>query len=61
MDKRINYLRCLGHLNLQQIALIKSKATEISLQKGDYFSGAGKIAKQQVGFHTNDVRLYFEM
>lgn len=35
-----------GQLNLQQIDLIKSKATIIEQKKGDYFSEAGKIARQ---------------
>lgn len=46
MEKLINYLLQFEQLNQQQIDLIKSKAKEIELKKEDYFSQAGKIAKQ---------------
>lgn len=49
MEKVINYLLHYGQLNSHQIELISSKATELHLNKDDYFSEAGKIAKQ-VGF-----------
>ncbi|WP_307774285.1 MULTISPECIES: Crp/Fnr family transcriptional regulator [Flavobacterium] len=38
-----------GNLNNQQIDFINSKAIELELSKEEYFSEAGKIAKQ-VGF-----------
>lgn len=46
MENLINYLLQFGQLNQQQIDLIKSKAKVIELEKEDYFSEAGKIAKQ---------------
>jgi CRP-like cAMP-binding protein len=46
MDDLINYLLQLGQLNAQQIELVKSKAKEVQLKKDEYFSEAGKIAKQ---------------
>ena len=49
MEALINYLLQFGNLNKQQIDFIKSKSTELALRKEDYFSEAGKIAKQ-VGF-----------
>ncbi len=49
METVINYLLQFGNLNMQQIDFIKSKATEIEIPKDEYFSEAGKIAKQ-VGF-----------
>jgi len=49
MKEFIEYILQFGHLNQQQIDLITNKATEIDLQKGEYFSEAGKIPKQ-VGF-----------
>lgn len=54
MEKVINYLLQYGHLNAQQIDLISSKAKELTLVKEDYFSEAGKIAKQ-VGFMLDGV------
>ncbi|RYE22217.1 MAG: Crp/Fnr family transcriptional regulator [Sphingobacteriaceae bacterium] len=49
MKELIKYILQFGSLNQQQIALILSKATELNLPKGAYFSEAGKIA-QQFGF-----------
>lgn len=49
MEALINYLLQFGNLNKQQIDFIASKSTELVLRKEDYFSEAGKIAKQ-VGF-----------
>jgi len=49
VEALINYLLQFGNLNNQQIDFISSKSTELVLRKEDYFSEAGKIAKQ-VGF-----------
>jgi len=49
MENLIEYILQFGDLNQQQINLISNKATELQLQRGDYFSEAGKIPKQ-VGF-----------
>jgi CRP-like cAMP-binding protein len=49
MDNLINYLLHFGHLNKQQIELVKSKVKAMELAKDDYFSEAGKIARQ-IGF-----------
>jgi len=49
MDELINYMLQFGHLNTQQIALIKQKLKEVNLKRGDYFSIAGKVP-HQVGF-----------
>jgi CRP-like cAMP-binding protein len=46
MEALINYLLQFGQLNSQQIDLVMSKAKEITLSKEEYFSEAGKIAKQ---------------
>ncbi|RBL94094.1 Crp/Fnr family transcriptional regulator [Chitinophaga flava] len=46
MEDLINYLLQFGQLNGQQITLVKSKVKIIHLNKGDYFSEAGKIARQ---------------
>jgi len=45
MEGLIRYLLQFGHFNQEQINLIKAKAEERFLQKGAYFSEAGKIAK----------------
>lgn len=49
MKELIEYILQFGNLNKQQIDLVEKKATEIELQKDEYFSEAGKIPKQ-VGF-----------
>lgn len=54
MKALINYLLEFGNLNEQQIDFIVSKSSELTLRKEDYFSEAGKIAKQ-VGFILDGV------
>lgn len=49
MKEFIEFVLQFGNLNTQQIDLISKKATELNLQKDEYFSEAGKIV-QQVGF-----------
>lgn len=49
METVINYLLQFGNLNQQQIDFITKKGKGVQLAKEDYFSEAGRIAKQ-VGF-----------
>ena len=59
MEKLIDYILLFGHLNKQQIDLIKSKASEIELHKDDYYWEAGKTVRQ-IGFLTEGVlRVYY--
>jgi CRP-like cAMP-binding protein len=59
MSKFIEYILQFGNLNKQQIELIKSKETEIELQKDDLYWEAGKTVKQ-IGFLTDGVlRVYY--
>ncbi|MCK0162100.1 Crp/Fnr family transcriptional regulator [Allomuricauda sp. F6463D] len=46
MDELINYLLEFGQLNQRQIDLIKRKVEIATLDKGEYFSEAGKIPRQ---------------
>lgn len=46
MESLINYLLQFGQLNQQQIELVKNHTKEKYLKKNDYFSEAGKIARQ---------------
>ena len=46
MEELINYLLQFGHLNRQQIELVKSKGVERELKKDEYYSGAGKILRE---------------
>lgn len=46
MENLINYLLQFGQLNQQQIDLIKSRSKLLELKKEEYFSEAGKIARQ---------------
>ena len=50
----INYLLQFGNLNTQQIQLIEESVTIVSLEKDEYFSEAGKIARQ-VAFVNNGI------
>ena len=54
MENLINYLLQFGQLNQQQIDLIKNKAKLVELNKEEYFSEAGKIARQ-VAFVDNGI------
>ena len=59
MDQLIDYVLQFGSLNERQIELIKKKAVEIELKKGDYFWEAGKVINQ-VGFVESGVlRVYY--
>lgn len=49
MKELFDFILRFGNLNQQQMDFIASKATELDLSKEEYFSEAGKIAKQ-VGF-----------
>jgi CRP-like cAMP-binding protein len=59
MEKFIDYILQFGHLNKQQIDLIKSKGTEMELSKDEFYWEAGKTVKQ-IGFLTNGIiRVYY--
>ena len=46
MEKLINYLLLFGHLNEQQIELIKSSAIIKTIKKDEYYHEAGKIPRE---------------
>jgi CRP-like cAMP-binding protein len=54
MKEFINYLLQFGHLNQQQIDLIKSKGAFKEIKKDEYFQEAGKIPRE-VGFLTDGI------
>jgi len=54
MDEMINAMLLFGTLNAQQMELIKSRLTEVTLKKGDYFSEAAQVANR-VGFLNQGV------
>ena len=59
MEKFISYALQFGHLNEQQIRLIRDKSREISLTKDDHYWEAGKVV-QQIGFLTEGIlRVYY--
>jgi CRP-like cAMP-binding protein len=59
MEQFIEYILQFGHLNTQQIDLIKSKGSAIELHTGDYYWEAGKTV-MQIGFLTHGVlRVYY--
>ncbi|MEO7293023.1 MAG: Crp/Fnr family transcriptional regulator, partial [Ginsengibacter sp.] len=59
MEKLINYLLQFGQLNQHQIDLVRSKTKEVTLKKENYFSEAGKIAKQVAFIDEGILRLYY--
>jgi CRP-like cAMP-binding protein len=48
METLINYLLQFGHLNQQQIDLIKSKAVPKEIKKDEYYQEAGKIPREVI-------------
>lgn len=48
MDQLINYLLHFGHLNQQQIALIKSKGVIRTTKKDAYYHEAGRIPREVI-------------
>lgn len=54
MEKFIEYILKFGNLNQQQIDLISKKATELNLNKDDYFLEVGKVSKH-FGFIINGI------
>ena len=54
MKELINYLLQFGHLNQQQIDLVKSKGFFKEIKKDEYFQEAGKIPRE-VGFLTEGI------
>ncbi len=54
MEALINYLLQFGHLNQQQIDLVKSKGMLKELQKDAYYAEAGKIPRE-VAFLTEGI------
>ncbi|MDC8103183.1 Crp/Fnr family transcriptional regulator [Chryseobacterium sp. PTM-20240506] len=54
MKELFNFVLRFGNLNEQQIEFIKSKSTELHLSRDEYFSEAGKIARQ-VGFIVDGI------
>lgn len=54
MEELINYILRFGQLNDRQIALVGEHVREIRLKRGEYFSEAGKVARQ-IGFLTDGI------
>ncbi|MEP7264463.1 MAG: Crp/Fnr family transcriptional regulator [Bacteroidota bacterium] len=54
MKEFVEYLLQFGNLNQQQIDLILKKSKELKLKNNEYFSEAGKVAKQ-FGFITEGI------
>jgi CRP-like cAMP-binding protein len=48
MEELINYLLQFGHLNQQQIELIKSKGVLRELKKDEFYAEAGKIPREVI-------------
>lgn len=59
MEALLNYLLQFGHLNSQQLDLVKRQATEVQLKKDDYFSEAGKIARQVAFINEGILRVCY--
>jgi CRP-like cAMP-binding protein len=59
MEQLIAYLLKFGHLNEQQIELIKRKAKEVNLKKDAYFAQAGEIANKAAIVVEGILRIYY--
>ena len=59
MDQLITYLLKFGHLNEQQIELIKKKAKEVTIKKDGYFAQAGEIADRAAFVVEGVMRVYY--
>ncbi len=59
MENLIHNLLQSGQLNQQQIDLVKSKVKSIKLRKEEYFSEAGKIARQVAFVDTGILRVCY--
>lgn len=59
MEELTNYILQFGHLNRQQIDLIRSKADEKTLLKGNYLVEAGKTFNQFVFILDGILRIYY--
>jgi len=59
MEAFINYLLQFGHLNLQQIALVKSKGVERELKKDTYYSEAGTIPREIIFLTEGILRISY--
>jgi CRP-like cAMP-binding protein len=59
MEQLTDYLLQFGHLNGQQIDLIKKLVFVKPLKKDEYFSEAGKIAKEVAFINTGIVRVVY--
>lgn len=59
MQNLINYLLQFGSLNKQQIELIKENVQILNLAKDEYFSEAGKIAKQVAFVNAGILRVCY--
>ncbi len=59
MEQLISYLLKFGHLNEQQIKLIKKKAKEVTLKRDAYFAQAGEIADKAAFVCEGVLRIYY--
>ncbi len=59
MNALIDYLLQFGKLNAEEINLVQSKFYAVIIQKGDYFSEAGKTAKQIAFIKSGIIRVCF--
>lgn len=59
MEPLINYLLQFGHLNQQQIDLIKSKAIIKSIKKDEYYHEAGKIPREIIFLTEGIMRICY--
>ncbi|WP_343691584.1 Crp/Fnr family transcriptional regulator [Chitinophaga sp.] len=59
MEQLINYLLHFGHLNQQQIALIKSKGVVKTTKKDAYYHEAGKTPREVIFLTTGIMRVCY--
>ncbi|SEW05075.1 cAMP-binding domain of CRP or a regulatory subunit of cAMP-dependent protein kinases [Chitinophaga sp. YR573] len=59
MEKLINYLLQFGHLNQQQVELIKSKAIIKTIKKDEHYQEAGKIPREIIFLTEGIMRIVY--
>ncbi|RZK11067.1 MAG: Crp/Fnr family transcriptional regulator [Flavobacterium sp.] len=59
METLINYLLQFGHLNQQQIELIRSKVVFKEIKKEEYYQEAGKIPREVIFMITGIMRVCY--
>jgi CRP-like cAMP-binding protein len=59
MEQLINYLLQFGHLNQQQVELLKTKVTLKTIKSGEYYQEAGKVVREVIFLTDGIMRICY--